>query len=350
MLGNRQLGNMNRQVRGKENIVTGPTDAVIAVTYACNSKCIMCNIWKNGTKGGLPPSSFLNLPASLRTINVSGGEPFLQQDLVEVIGHIKKACPRARMVISTNGLLPDRIEKTLKNILKINPTIGVGVSIDGIGAMHDEVRGLPNAYERAVETLERLKGIGMRDLRIAFTASQKNLGHMRRVYDLANDLGVEFTFAVAQNSEHYFKTDDNQEINCGALKDELDYVIRKELRAFHAKRWFRAYYAFGAYTFSCMSERLLPCHAAREFFFMSPNGDIYPCNVLDSVIGNIRDARFDEIWRSQRGNSVREAVSKCGNGCWMICTARSAIKENALAVSLWILSHKLRAHIGARVL
>jgi radical SAM protein with 4Fe4S-binding SPASM domain len=341
---------MNRQADGKERMIMGPTDAVIAVTYACNSKCMMCNIWKNGTKGELPPSSFSNLPSSLRTINVSGGEPFLQEDLVEVIGHIKKACPRARMVISTNGLLPDRIEKTLKNILKIDPTIGVGVSIDGIGAMDDEVRGVANAYERAVETLERMKTIGMRDLRIAFTASQKNLEHMRHVYDLANDLGVEFTFAVAQNSKHYFKTDDNQEINCDALKDQLDYVIRKELQASHAKSWFRAYYAFGAYTFSCMSERLLPCRAGRAFFFMGPQGDIYPCNVLDSVIGNIRDARFSEIWRSQRGNSVREAVSKCGNGCWMICTARSAIKENTVAVSLWILNHKLRAHMGAKIL
>ena len=62
-----------------------PIDAVIAPTYKCNSRCAMCNIWQIQEPDELGLEYFKRLPKSLRYINISGGEPFLYRDLVELV-------------------------------------------------------------------------------------------------------------------------------------------------------------------------------------------------------------------------------------------------------------------------
>ncbi len=61
-----------------------PVDAVIAVTYRCNARCAMCGIWKSQPGPDLPPEVYRKLPSSLRDVNLTGGEPFLRDDLAAV--------------------------------------------------------------------------------------------------------------------------------------------------------------------------------------------------------------------------------------------------------------------------
>ena len=58
-----------------------PVDAVLAVTYRCNARCTMCGIWSSKPVAELPPAAYARLPASLRDVNLTGGEPFLRDDL-----------------------------------------------------------------------------------------------------------------------------------------------------------------------------------------------------------------------------------------------------------------------------
>ncbi len=315
-------------------------EAVLAVTYRCNARCQMCNIWQSKPQEELTPQEFANLPSSLKTINVSGGEPFLRDDLPGVISRLNKSCYSPRMVISTNGLLPDRIKDMMLEIKGISKKIGVGISIDGIGKIHDEVRGITGAYEKALSSIENLKGIGIKDLRIGFTISDINVEDLRNVYDLANKLGVEFTCSIAQNSEHYFMTNNNKFAKIDVLKEHLEYIAHEELKRNQPKRWFRAYFLNGIYHYAKENRRVLPCDAGSNFFFMSPTGDIYPCNILNKVMGNIKVSNFQDIWSSENADKTRKIVSHCSFNCWMICTARTAIKRNIVKVGYWLLKNK----------
>ena len=100
-------------VQNKNQIIQ-PIDAVVAVTYRCNSRCIMCNIWQIKNFPEINYEEYLKLPSSLRDINISGGEPFLREDLVDIVRVIKRACPKAKITISTNGLF---VRKQLKNLI-----------------------------------------------------------------------------------------------------------------------------------------------------------------------------------------------------------------------------------------
>ncbi len=326
-----------------------PVDAVLAVTYDCDSRCVMCNIWKSPHVEHLPPKTFAGLPASLKTINISGGEPFLRDDLPEIIFHVKSACPSSKIIISTNAMQPEKIGFTTHEIVKCDPKIGIGISVDGVEKMHDGMRGVKGAFEKAMHTLELCEKEGVRNIRLAFTATSRNISHLERVLDLSREKKVEFTCAIAQNSEHYFKTDFNLGIqDAQELKRQFNRLISSQLAGFHPKRWARAYFARGLYEFAANKKRILECRAGSDFFFLDPTGDVYCCNVLPAVMGNIAETDFATLWTGARANAVRERVARCQEGCWMVCTARTVIKRHPFSVGAWILRSKVLRTFGKR--
>ena len=77
-------------------------DGILAVTYRCNSRCAMCYIWKHPSKKEeeIGPQDLKTLPRMVR-LNVTGGEPFLKEDLSDILEVVKKKAKR--VVISSNG-------------------------------------------------------------------------------------------------------------------------------------------------------------------------------------------------------------------------------------------------------
>jgi radical SAM protein with 4Fe4S-binding SPASM domain len=317
-----------------------PVEAVLAVTYRCNARCVMCGIWKGKQPPEAPPEMYRKLPDSLRSVNVTGGEPFLRGDIEEVIGTVREACPRAEIVVSTNGLLTKRVVDVMRRV--DDGKVGVAVSVDGIGEMHDRIRGVPESFVKTQQTLRRLAEQGIGGVRIAFTVTPENLDHFERVYDLSRQLGVEFTCAIAQGSEHYFQIgDEGLRPAPEALRRAMEPVARAELATGSPKRWARAWFMRGLVRFATGQGRELACRAGRDFFFVDPAGEVYPCNVLCRILGNLNEQSFEELWTSERAESARSEVERCHTGCWMICTARPAMRRRRCRILAWALWKKL---------
>ncbi len=315
-----------------------PLDAALAVTYRCNARCVMCGIWSGREVAESPPTLYRRLPASLRSVNLTGGEPFLRDDLPQVVEAVQAACPKAEIVISTNGLLTERIVEVMRRLRGV----GVAVSVDGIGETHDRVRGVEEAFVRAQATLRELAEHGVGGVRLAFTVTPENMDHFGRVYDLSRQLGVEFTCAVAQESEHYFQTSGGGlRIAPEKLREVMEPVARAELGTASPKRWARAWFMRGLMGFVEGRGRPAPCGAGDAFFFMDPSGDVYPCNVLSPVMGNLNEESFEELWRSERARRARRQVAACPAGCWMVCTARPAMRRRKLGILAWALWRKM---------
>ncbi|MFH1098856.1 MAG: radical SAM protein [Candidatus Uhrbacteria bacterium] len=325
-----------------------PTDCVIAVTYLCNSRCVMCDFWKETRQPTMTLDDYHKLPSSLRDVNVSGGEPFLRPDLIDVIGAIRQACPRARIIISTNGLFTDRIIETMRRILTIEPRIGVRVSIDGTGVMHERIRRIPQAFDKALATLRGLAATGVRDLGIAYTMVGENAGHLTEIYDLARREGVDFTCAAAQSSDVYFGGKRFElNIDPAVVAREFNAVVTSELRRWNPKSWVRAYFIDGLRQLVLRGAQALPSRPGTDFFFLDPFGNVYPSVVHATTIGNLREATtFEEIWNSDIAAAARYAAATDVHPCWMVCTARTAIRRHAFRVIWWIIRRKLAAFFG----
>jgi radical SAM protein with 4Fe4S-binding SPASM domain len=329
-----------------------PDDLLLVVTYRCNSRCTMCGIWEGDQsgKGEMTPDEYRRvIPDSLEHVNITGGETFLRADLPEVVAAVHEAAPRANLTISTNGLQPSRTKRMLPDLLRVLPDIGFGVSIDGEEAMHDKVRGVPGNYRKCIETVRILQEGGATNLRIGFTSMGENDAHLSRIYRLAKSMGVEFTCAVAHNSEHYFQTTSNHNVHVDILSRELDYVAREELKSPRPKSWFRAYFQKGLGDFASTGQRPVRCEAAHDSYMIDPYGRVFPCNILNMPVGNVREQSFEEIWVSKEMDEVRHVVRNCKEPCWMVCTARSAIKRHLPKVSTWVVVNKLKAHFGMNV-
>jgi len=303
----------------------------------------MCDIWKIKNSPELSLTDLNKLPDSLRDINLSGGEPFLRNDLDQVVAVLKKVCPKARLVISSNGFLTPVIDKMMDKILAIAPDIGVAISIDGIGEMHNETRGIPGGFDRCMDTINILKKKGMTNLRIAFTITERNVNHFSKVYDLANELGVQFAHSFAQSSEFYFGGKHNYN---SPRRDLLEagyrQVIGGELKSWNLKRWGRAFFDDGMFRFITSQNPVLDNAPGRDFFFVDPSGDIYPSVVHNVILGNLGQVdNFKKFWFATETEEKRKQVDALRIPVWMICTARTALKRHPLSVGWWILKNKL---------
>lgn len=329
----------------KGSRVKMPIDAVVATTYRCNSRCIMCDIWKIKDFPELPPRTFKKLPPSLKEINISGGEPFLRRDISEIIRVVHDTCPKARIIISSNGFLVRRIKEEMPRILKIDPNIGINISVDGYGEMHEKVRRIPHAWEKDVEVLEYCKSIGVKSVGLAFTLNNENYKHARKLFDYAQKNGYKFSMAVAQSSEHYFgAVGYKTKVPQGAVEKEFKYLVKKLLKSRNLKDWARAYFVNGLFNIATGKKPPLPAGGAgSDFFYLDPKGDVYP-SVADSIImGNINDVdHFEELWYSAEADKARDELAGYEEDYWYVCTARPAMKRNPLKVARWIFERKIK--------
>jgi len=309
----------------------------------------MCNIWQLTPGEEMASDEYRKLPGTLRDVNVTGGEPFLRDDIVEIVRIINEVCGRPRIVVSTNGFERRRIMHAAPELMRLGRNVGLAVSLDGIGEKHDEIRGVEGGFEKALGTLKQLRTIGYRNVRVAFTAQRSNVKHLGAVYDLSRQFGYQFTTSVAQNSEFYFSTADNQTVDPLDLDGELRYVMRKELLSSSPKRWLRAYFYNGVLRYNVARERLLGCTAGSDSFFMDPAGSVYPCLTLDRPMGNLRASNFDAIWNSEKARAIRREVDSCRQPCWMICTARTAMLRRPIEPAKWIVRNWLRIMAGRKL-
>lgn len=327
-------------------MVSGPKEAVIRLTDSCNARCKICGIWEGLKKQELDKSCLKRLPKSLNSIGLSGGEPFLRDDLAEVVDIIKSSSPKSRIVISTNGILTEVIEKQVIRIMKINPRTALRVSLDGIESIHDEARGIKNAYQKAINTLKVLKKLGVKDLGVTITVSDFNVNEIIKVYNLSRNKNIKFNCQIAHSSEFYYQKNNQKISKKDILKKQLNELILSELKNTKIRSFFLAYYHRGLWDYANEAKRSYPCCAGSLFFYLSQNGDIYPCIFSNEAMGNLLDNDFDYIWQGSAANQIRERVKKCNRNCWTVCTVAPVIKNYPLKAASWIFANKFRHFLG----
>ena len=322
-----------------------PTDASIILTYRCPMRCVMCNIWKNPTekKYEIKAEDLKSLP-QLKFINLTGGEPFIREDLEEIV----EECYRhtKRIVISTSGWFEDRVIALAKHF----PNIGIRISIEGLSVKNDELRGHQGGFDKGLRTLLTLKKMGLKDIGFGCTVSNNNSADMLSLYQLSKSLGMEFATAAFHNS-YYFHKGDNHITNKEVVCKDFETLINWQLQENSPKSWFRAWFNMGLINYIEGNRRMLPCEAGSANFFIDPWGEVYPCNGLEDKfwkqsMGNIHEADFMTIWNSKQAEEVRSKVRCCAKNCWMVGTASPVMKKYIKHPMQWVIKNKLRSMQG----
>lgn len=323
-------------------------DLTIISTYRCNSHCSTCNIWKYPTHPAdeISLETMEKIPAGIDNLNISGGEPTLRADLA---GMVEILHPKARKLeISSNGLYPQRLE----SIIKKYPDIKIRFSLEGTAEVSDAIRGEKNGFQAKVEGLRRLKELGGCDLGFAVTIQDDNIQDLDFLYRLTQEMGVELATSALHNGFQFHKND-NFPYNRTRVAHGIENLITEMLKTKSVKNWFRAYLNLGLMEKILGNDRLIPCTAAADFVFVDPWSDVYACNVRnDLLLGNLRTQSWDEIYQGERAAQIRQMVAACGQNCWMVGSARTAMRNPVftrlpkLKPLWWVLLNKARVTLG----
>ena len=318
-------------------------EACLIVTYRCNARCYMCNTWQHPTKKGEEYGAELidKLPDGLGFINITGGEPFIRGDIEDIA---EKALTKTkRLVISSNGYFTSRIVKLFE---RFGNQVGIRISIEGLPAANDELRGIQNGFDHGLRTLTTLHGMGIKDIGFGMTVSDRNADDVIELYRLAYAMGLEFATATTHNS-FYFHIHDNHYVDQEKVAESFENIAMELLRTNRPKNWFRAYFNMGLARKARGQGRALPCEVGTDMFFVDPSGNVVPCNGSDHpmIMGNLNEKSFEEIWESAQAEKVRKMVKNCDKQCWMIGSASPAMKKRISVPLKWVIANKLKVII-----
>lgn len=311
-------------------------NGTVIVTYRCNARCTMCNRYKAPSKPDeeISIETIKKLPKMYFT-NITGGEPFIREDLSEIVRELYKKSDR--IVISTNGFFTDRIIKLCEEF----PNIGIRISIEGLEETNNKIRGLDDGFNRGYSTLKKLVEMKHPDVGFGMTVQDANAKDLVPLYDLSNELNMEFATASLHNS-FYFVEAKNIIHDRLMVAKEFEKLINKLLASNSPKKWFRAYFNHGLINYIFGQKRLLPCDMAFDTFFIDPYGDVMPCNGTKEkeVMGNLNNQTWDELWNSEQANNVRNKVRHCDRQCWMIGSVSPAMHKYIWVPAWWVIRHK----------
>ncbi|MFH1715174.1 MAG: radical SAM protein [Elusimicrobiota bacterium] len=323
-----------------------PFKCSFAVTYKCNLRCKMCNIWKKNDERQevslADIKNFFKHADKFSWVGITGGEPFLRndiQDISDVI--INESKYLSALHYATNGFLSDRIIETVKNIRKDhkNQRLVFTVSIDGHPELHNDIRGIENLWDKAVATFIALKNISNVKAQIGFTISKYNIGKFNEMFNAFkkeypslnfNDINVN----IFQRSSFYYDNDNMDSVDDSELYNQLNDIFSLDTgRQFSINNFLRRTYLKFYPQYIQNKKTPVKCQAMSSTFFMDPYGDIYPCAIHKRKLINMRDVQknFKEIWTSAEAKKISDecAQNKCPV-CWSPCDAFSAISSSLI--------------------
>ena len=268
------------------------------------------------------------LNKSIRVVNVTGGEPTLRKDLIEVIRALTNTCSNLRKIdISTNGIdadeAVDTIEQALAFLLPRKVKLGVSVSLDGLGQVHDQIRGVPGAFlgvEKSIPELKELMTLyPYFSVGLNFTVTGRNCDELGKVFQYGIDkvMGINFTLAA------------KSEIGVESLGVLDSFALNKSQRSTVATfvkgllerdNIHRQYGEFLLYWLAT-GRRRGPCAFHKgESILCEPDGTAYACgNFKDFKLGNLLETPFSVLAGRKSGFSeaYRLRCKNCNSNCYI---------------------------------
>jgi radical SAM protein with 4Fe4S-binding SPASM domain len=352
MMGGESFGLGSRIMLSNLNMLKRPYKLNFAVTYRCNSRCTTCGIWRRKPSDELSAEEielFSKNNPFFSWLNLTGGEPFLRKDLPEIAASFAENLSGLCLLnLTTNGLTPKPIESSMERIMALGiPRLMVVVSLDGCEEVHDRIRGIKGAWQKALETFRLLKALsenGNLTPFFGYTISRHNLGGfgetVRSAKERIPDLEPEdFHVNLFHSSPHYYA-------NVGRLPrervlSEISKIerVRPRLSPNPVSLIGRGYLRL-AKRFVSEGRAPLPCKSLKASLFLDPSGNVYPCTIYGRRIGNVRDTAYDlsPILRSEEAKKAMESAGKDCPQCWTPCEAYQAMLGNVprAFLSAWL--------------
>jgi MoaA/NifB/PqqE/SkfB family radical SAM enzyme len=291
-------------------VLQRPWCASFELTHNCNARCRHCHRGEAVAESLATPRKLLEVCRELRPIVaiMSGGEPLLRPDLLEIVRTLKTGCAPLRVFLNTNGAL-----LTLPRFadLVVAGVDEVLVSLDYPDERHDAFRAIPGLFAHIRTLVADLTPRERRRVVLTTVLQADNFREAVTIARLALEWGVNANFSAYTP----LRTNDPSLLVSGPDVDAFRGVV-EELIAFKAAHhnvltsdWVMR----GMVRFFANEGRLGRCRAGEQMVVVNPDGTLSPCGLI------VRDYRThaalkreftatnecSACYTSTRGNSER---------------------------------------------
>lgn len=312
----------------------------IELTHRCNLCCVMCDHWQVRFRDPASPGRELDereialLSASplldgVRQVIVTGGEAMLRRDYARIVAGLARRFPGAALTLLTNFWNTELVALRLSELSKAGVRRAwLSVSLDGVGQLHDLVRGRPSAFSGLERTLALVKrehpGF---EIGFAYTVTPENPAGLWQAYEYAKSRACAFVAQPMVQKEELaapmpWRPGQTESVRSQIDKVLLDLCLRHRLiesalrpspeswwRYSHALYWWLLGELLGGAAWPFAG---LPL--SRRFALIDPEGRLfYRPRESKLVVGSVRDSSFDELFLSERADAVR---AEADSGPW----------------------------------
>jgi MoaA/NifB/PqqE/SkfB family radical SAM enzyme len=313
------------------------------VNFRCNARCGMCDSWKKTGEDEMGTEQALELvrklPRSITAARLTGGEPFLRDDLERIALELDHHLPLDLLHLTTNGFRTERIVSFVSRMGRsLRAPLQILVSLDGMEELHNEIRGRPFAFHSAVETLREIARI-RRNLGVEIAVNQtvvdeRGIAQYDELHELLRSLDVPHHVVVAYAESATYSTAKSTDLSPKApgafrtatpmdperFRTFMDRVQADTRELPWTNGMAKSYYLEGIRN-RVLHGRGVPnpsCAALAGHLRIYPDGSVPTCQFNSNVVGNLVQTDFDTLWNSEPALAGRAWVEKCP-GCWAEC-------------------------------
>jgi MoaA/NifB/PqqE/SkfB family radical SAM enzyme len=302
----------------------------LPITYNCNSKCVMCNIWRMDHSGEALVDEFAKfmrdeLFEKVEAVGINGGEPSLVKNIHEYAEEILKLPSLKSLNIISHGFGTKPLTKALKKIYQRCQEKGVSfhvaISLDGVGEIHNIVRGRKQLFEKTSSTIDEIilnQSEYCDSYDVGCTVVSQNIDYLIELdaYAVFKNYNIKYRLGI-----------ENKRIESDKLRDQFS-VLYSPLRQ-SAKEFFHykmsgskdllerfKYYAIFFWLNSNHPKRLLGCAWKDEGVTLDSRGELYYCAVASEGIGSLRSEKGEKIFFKDKNIEYRKSiVTNSCDGC-----------------------------------
>jgi MoaA/NifB/PqqE/SkfB family radical SAM enzyme len=315
-----------------------PIYLIFGVTNTCNSRCLTCFNWQlnDQKKEELSLEEIEKFVSSMRhkllTLVLTGGEVFLRRELLAIIKIFQKYTDPQFLAIPTNGIQYREITESVKQIISVfQNTIAINISLDGVGDLHDTIRGVKGNFDKVEKLYASLadlkKTCGNLSIGINTVLNNLNQDHYGEIFSYVRN-----NFPAVD--QHNF------EIMRGSFRDaslappSIDFLkahtpkIQEMLGVYRyhkAGMYQKFLHAAKVHYHSVvldhlLKSRALPCYGGSLAGVVDCKGDVYPCELLEKI-GNIKESNYDfpALWFSKKADVARRQIKDIKCVCTHSC-------------------------------
>lgn len=329
-----------------------PSYFIFYPTSRCNLKCNHC-FYHDSLNKRFNELTLDEIDKITKTMDpilsliLTGGEPYLRNDLDQIVRIFYENCKVPILSIPSNGWYLSKMDKQIRNMMDWCPklTLNQQISIDGIGADHNAIRmdkqikGPENSFEKAIKSIDHLKelqkiydriNIG---IIITFTSENqiKFKSIVKEIYELTKPDNITINL-IRGNPKEKVNLDLDLNLYREAVKFRNELFYNNKMSG-HKRFKGNKLATAGRVMLNDLTNKIYeenkyvtPCYAGNLSGVMYPEGDVYPCEILgdDHKIGNIRDFNLDfkKLWLSHKAKHevkfIRKSKCFCTHECFNI--------------------------------